>query len=231
MLLSTYRTGLTSAGNTASWASGQTCPNSVGPSRTPATISPRTRGCPTISARRPHTPAASRTTTSAGSTLRVSWRFGSSAAAAMWSSVGMGFLRSGEVAFAQPLPARVPHHVGAEDELDEAASHVLRAVAGAHPQQRGGAAPGRGLPRDEQARPPVGQGPGVRGGRGERVAAQDLRAATRRVRARAARPGRAGWRRRRTGCGSCPWPPGRPGTGPGRSGRGGRSRRGGTRGS
>ena len=34
-----------------------------------------------------------------------------------------------EVSLAQPLPARVTHHVGPEDELDDAAREILPSVA------------------------------------------------------------------------------------------------------
>jgi hypothetical protein len=57
--------GMTSGGKTQRWMSGSRAPNSVGPSRMPASTSPITRGWPILAASWPINRAASMTTTTA----------------------------------------------------------------------------------------------------------------------------------------------------------------------
>lgn len=51
----------------------------------------------------------------------------------IWIFVAFGILRL-EVALTKSQPPRVPNHVGAEHELNDAAADVLPAVAESHPE-------------------------------------------------------------------------------------------------
>src|SRR5262249_29288674 len=81
-----------------------------------------------------------------------------------------------EVAAAQPQPSRVPHHVCAQEKLNEAAPNILPPVADAHVEEQTSRRPwgtAAGAPH-EQAWPPIRERARVRGGRTEEEALQYL---------------------------------------------------------